>query len=199
MKVYSFQGITPVVDRTAYVHDTASLIGDVIIGPGVYVAPFVSLRGDFGRLIIEQGANIQDHCVMHGFPDRDTVVEAHGHIGHHAIVHGAIVRRNALVGMGAVLLDYCEIGSEAIIAALALVKAGEVVPPRTMWAGIPARKMRDVGEGDIEWKNAATRDYQRLVEISRETLRPAEALRAAEPNRRRPTACAAPAKIATRR
>jgi phenylacetic acid degradation protein len=198
MKVYSFQGITPVVDRTAYVHDTASLIGDVIIGSGVYIGPFVSLRGDFGRLIVEEGANVQDHCVMHGFPDRDTVVEAHGHIGHHAIIHGAVVRRNALIGMGAVLLDYCEIGSEAIVAALALIKAGEVVPARTLWAGIPARKMREVSDGDVQWKNAATRDYQRLVQISRDTLRAAEPLRAPEPDRKRPTACLAPAKIATR-
>ncbi len=198
MSIYSFQGITPVIHGSAFVHDTASVIGDVIIGPGVYVAPFASLRGDFGRLIVEEGSNIQDHCVMHGFPDRDTVIEANGHIGHHAIIHGAIVRRDALIGMNAVLLDFCEIGREAVVAASALVKAGAVVPPRTLWAGVPARKVRDVTEEEVVWKRTITRDYQNLTGLSRETLRRAEPLRAVEPNRKRTTACESMAKIATK-
>ncbi len=189
MQVYSFQGITPVVHRSAYVHPTASLIGNVIIGPGVYVAPYVSLRGDFGRLVIEEGANIQDHCTMHGFPDRDTVIERDGHVGHHAVIHGAIVRRNALVGIAATLLDYCEVGANSIVAAMALVKANEIIPPRTLWAGIPAKKMRDLTDADIEWKISGTRDYQRLAEVSHATLRPADPLRAVEPNRKRTDVC----------
>ncbi len=198
MSVYSFQGITPVIHGSAFVHETASVIGDVIIGPGVYIAPFASLRGDFGRLVIEEGSNIQDHCVMHGFPERDTIVEANGHIGHHAIIHGAIVRRNALIGMNSVLLDYCEIGAEAMVAASAMVKAGEIVPPRTLWAGVPAKKVRDVSDKEIEWKATITRDYHNLVGLSRDTLRRAEPLRAVEVNRKRPTACVSVPKIATR-
>jgi phenylacetic acid degradation protein len=181
--------MVPVVDPSAYVHPSAILIGDVIIGPGVFVAPCAVLRGDFGRLMIEEDANIQDHCVMHGFPDRDTVIERLGHIGHHAIVHGAIVRRNAMIGMGAILLDYCEIGADSIVAAQALVKAGEIVPPRSMVAGIPAKRIRDITEKDLEWKRMATDDYRRLPRLYHQGLKPAEPLRAVEPNRPRNHAC----------
>lgn len=198
MQVYSFRGMIPVVDRTAYVHPSAVLIGDVIVGPGVFIAPFVALRGDFGRLVIEQGANLQDHCVMHGFPGRDTVVERDGHIGHHAIVHGAIVRRNALVGMGATLLDYCEIGAESIVAAMALVKANEIVPPRSLVAGIPAKVIRQVTDADIAWKNAGTRDYQNLTRFYREDSKPVQPLSAVEANRPRTHACESPPKHTTK-
>jgi phenylacetic acid degradation protein len=188
--IFAFQGMIPVVDPTAYVHPSAVLIGDVIIGPGVFVAPCAVLRGDFGRLVIEENANIQDHCVMHGFPDRDTLIETLGHIGHHAIIHGAIVRRNAMIGMGAVLLDYCEIGADCIVAAQALVKAGEKIPPRSMVAGIPAKRIRDINDKDLEWKRMATRDYMRLPPLYHETLKPADPLKAAEPHRKRNYACA---------
>jgi phenylacetic acid degradation protein len=194
MPIYSFQGMTPVVDPSAYVHPSAVVIGDVIIGGGVFVAPCAVLRGDFGRLIIEEQANIQDHCVMHGFPDRDTIVEKLGHIGHHAIIHGAIVRRNCMIGMGAVLLDYCEIGADSIVAAQALVRANEVVPPRSMMAGIPAKRLRDITENDLEWKRLATRDYQRLPALYQKHLRPAEPLKAVETNRARAYACESPPK-----
>ena len=187
--IYAFQGMTPVVDPSAYVHPSAILIGDVIVGPGVFVAPCAVLRGDFGRIVVEENANIQDHCVMHGFPDRDTVVETLGHIGHHAIIHGAIVRRNSMIGMGAILLDYCEIGADSIVAAQALVKANEVIPPRSMIAGIPAKRIRDVTDKDLEWKRMATRDYMRLPPAYHASLKPAEPLRAAEPNRKRNYAC----------
>lgn len=187
--IYSFRGMVPVVEPSAYVHPAAVLIGDVIVGAGVYVAPGAVLRGDFGRLVIEDEANIQDHCVVHGFPDRDTIVERLGHIGHHAIIHGAIVRRNALIGMGAVLLDYCEIGADSIVAAQALVKAGEIVPPRSMMAGIPAKRIRAVTDKDLEWKRLATRDYRRLPPLYHQSLRPAEPLRAVETNRPRAYAC----------
>jgi phenylacetic acid degradation protein len=190
MPVYSFQGMVPVVDPAAYVHPTAVLIGDVIIGAGVYVAPCAVLRGDFGRLLIEEEANVLDHCVMHGFPDRDTIVERLGHIGHHAIIHGAIVRRNAMIGMGAVLLDYCEIGADSIVAAQALVRANEIVPPRSMMAGIPAKRIREVTEKDLEWKRLATIDYKRLPPLYHEHLKPADALMAVEINRPRAYACA---------
>lgn len=194
MPVYSFQGMVPVVDPSAYVHPTAVLIGDVIIGPGVYVAPCAVLRGDFGRLVIEEDANVQDHCVVHGFPDRDTIVEKLGHIGHHAIIHGAVVRRNSMIGMGAVLLDYCEIGADSIVAAQALVKANEIVPPRSMMAGIPARRIRDVTDKDLEWKRLATTDYRHLPPLYHQSLKPADPLKAVEANRQRNYACESPPK-----
>jgi phenylacetic acid degradation protein len=198
MPVYSFQGMVPVVDPSAYVHPTAVLIGDVIIGAGVYVAPCAVLRGDFGRLVVEEEANIQDHCVMHGFPDRDTVVEKLGHIGHHAIIHGAVVRRNSMIGMGAVLLDYCEIGADSIVAAQALVRANEIVPPRSMMAGIPAKRIRDVTDKDLEWKRLATTDYKRLPPLYHKGLKPADPLKAVETGRPRNYACESPPKHTVR-
>ena len=194
MPVYSFQGMVPVVDPSAYVHPTAVLIGDVIIGPGVYVAPCAVLRGDFGRLVIEEDANVQDHCVVHGFPDRDTIVEKLGHIGHHAIIHGAVVRRNSMIGMGAILLDYCEIGADSIVAAQALVKANEIVPPRSMMAGVPAKRIREVTDKDLEWKRLATTDYRRLPPLYHQSLKPADPLKAVEANRQRNYACESPPK-----
>lgn len=194
MPVYSFQGMVPVVAPSAYVHPTAVLIGDVIIGPGVYVAPCAVLRGDFGRLVIEEDANVQDHCVVHGFPDRDTIVEKLGHIGHHAIIHGATVRRNSMIGMGAILLDYCEIGADSIVAAQALVRANEIVPPRSMMAGVPAKRIREVTDKDLEWKRLATIDYKRLPPLYHQSLKPADPLKAVEANRQRNYACESPPK-----
>lgn len=110
MPIYQIDGLTPVVPEESFVHPTAVLIGDVILGKGVYVGPNASLRGDFGRIVVKDGANIQDNCVMHGFPEQDTVVEEDGHIGHSAILHGCIIRRNALVGMNAVVMDGAVIG-----------------------------------------------------------------------------------------
>ena len=132
VKVYSIDGITPVVDPHAYVHPTAVLIGDVIVGARAYIGPGACLRGDFGRIVVEEGANIQDTCVLHGFPDRDMLVEADGHIGHGAVLHGCVVRRNALVGINAVVNDNAEVGESAIVAAMAFVKANHKIPPRSL-------------------------------------------------------------------
>src|SRR5512141_1639870 len=129
LQVYSIDGITPVVHPSAYVHPSAVLIGDVIVGPGVYIGPLASLRGDFGRIVVEKGANVQDCCVLHGFPGTDTLIEEDGHIGHGAVIHGARICRNAMVGMNAVISDYAEIGESAIVGALAFVKAEMVIPP----------------------------------------------------------------------
>ena len=158
LTVYTIDGITPVVDPTAFVHPSAVLIGDVIVGPGVYVGPCASLRGDFGRLEVRAGANIQDCCVMHGFPGTDTIVEEDGHIGHGAILHGCIVQRNALVGMNAVVNDNAVIGESAMVAAMAFVKAGFVVPPRTLVAGVPGKLIRTLTEEELAWKIEGTRE-----------------------------------------
>ena len=128
-KVYAIEGVIPVIHPSAYVHPTAVLIGDVIIGPGCYVGPNACLRGDFGRLVMEEGSNLQDTCVMHGFPGSDTVIEVDGHVGHGAVIHGARIARNALVGMNAVVMDGAVIGESSIVAAMAFVKTGMQVPP----------------------------------------------------------------------
>lgn len=184
-QVYSIDGVIPVVDPTAFVHPTAILIGDVIVGPGCYVGPATSLRGDFGRLILERGANLQDTCVMHGFPGTDTVVEEDGHVGHGAVLHGCIVKRDALIGMNAVIMDGAVIGESAIVAAMAFVKAGFEVPPRMLVAGIPAKILRPVTDEEIAWKREGTEDYQRLAIRSMKTMRPVEPLTEVEPDRPR--------------
>jgi phenylacetic acid degradation protein len=182
---YSIDGIVPVVDPTAFVHPEAVLIGDVIVGAGCYVGPCASLRGDFGRLILESGANLQDCCVMHGFPDTDTVVEADGHIGHGAVLHCCRIGRNAMVGMNAVVMDHAGIGESAIVAACAFVKAGMQVPPRTLAAGVPARVLRDLSDQELAWKIEATRLYQDLARRSLASLRPVQPLAQVESGRRR--------------
>ena len=184
-KVYEIDGVIPVVDPTAFVHPTAILIGDVIVGPGCYVGPAASLRGDFGRLILKAGANLQDTCVMHGFPGTDTVVEEDGHVGHGAVLHGCIIRRDALIGMNAVVMDGAVVGESAIVAAMAFVKAGFEVPARTLAAGIPAKILRPVTDAEIAWKREGTADYQRLAIRSLKTMREVEPLTAIEPDRPR--------------
>ena len=185
LTVYSIDGITPVVDPTAYVHPSAVLIGDVIIGPGVYIGPCASLRGDFGRLEVRAGANIQDTCVMHGFPGTDTIVEEEGHIGHGAVLHGCIIQRNALVGMNAVINDNAVIGESAIVAAMAFVKAGFVVPPRMLVAGVPGRLIRELTDQELAWKVEGTRSYQELTRRSLATMTATAPLAAPEADRRR--------------
>lgn len=183
--VYEIDGLVPVVDPTAFIHPTAVLIGDVIIGPGCYVGPSACLRGDFGRLILEEGANIQDTCVMHGYPGTDTIIEQDGHIGHGAVLHGCRIGRNAMVGMNAVVMDNATIGENSIVAALAFVKADVTIPPRCLVAGIPARLIRELSDQEIAWKSKGTRTYQQLAVRSLKTMRICAPLTAIEPGRKR--------------
>lgn len=185
LRVFEIDGITPVVDPSAYVHPTAVLIGDVIIGPNCYVGPCACLRGDFGRLILEKGANIQDTCVMHGFPGSDTVVEEDGHIGHGAVLHGCRVGRNALVGMNAVVMDNAVIGESSIVAAGAFVKAGAEIPARMLAVGSPAKVLRELTQQEMDWKVEGTQTYQDLAVRSLKTMRETVALTAVEANRKR--------------
>lgn len=184
-KVYSFQGVVPAVDPTAFVHPDAVLIGDVIVSAGVYVGPGASLRGDFGRLILEAGVNFQDNCIMHGTPGTDTIVEEDGHVGHGAVLHGCRIKRNALVGIKSVILDGAVVGEDAFVAAGAVVRNGFEVPPGMLAAGVPAKIVRAVGTDDLKWKREATALYQELARLSLASLRPAEPLPAPERDRRR--------------
>ena len=185
LTVYAINGVTPVVDPTAYVHPSAVLIGDVIVGPGCYIGPCASLRGDFGRIDIRAGANIQDACVAHGFPGTDTIVCEEGHIGHGAILHGCVVERNALIGMNAVINDSAVIGESAIVAAMAFVKAKMVIPPRTLVAGTPARIVRTLTETARAWKIEGTRSYQDLTKRSLATMQATQPLAHVESDRKR--------------
>ena len=185
LKVYAIDGIVPAVDPSAYVHPSAVLIGDVIVGPDCYVGPCASLRGDFGRLILERGSNLQDTCVMHGFPGTDTVVEEDGHIGHGAVLHGCRVGRNALIGMNAVIMDNAVIGESSIVAASAFVKAGMEIPPRVLVAGMPAKVIRALSDEEVRWKSAGTATYQDLARRSLATMEETVPLLAVEPGRKR--------------
>ena len=185
MPCYEIDGLRPVVDPTAYVHPTAVLIGDVVIGPGAYIGPCASLRGDFGRIVLKSGCNVQDTCVIHGFPASDTLLEDNAHIGHGAVLHGCVVRADALVGMNAVVMDEAEVGPGAFVAASAFVRAGLKVPARSLAAGVPAKILRELSDQELAWKREGTATYQRLTERCLATMKECDPLAAEEPDRKR--------------
>jgi len=185
MPCYEFEGCTPVVDLTAFVHPTAVLIGDVIIGPGCLVGPGASLRGDIGRLEMKTGSNVQDNCTVHCFPGKDVIIEEDGHIGHGAVLHGCTIKRNGMVGMNAVVMDDAVIGENGFVAAMSFVKAGFEVPPNTLVAGIPAKIMRELSQQEIDWKSEGTGHYQHLARRYLATAKEVQPLREVEPNRPR--------------
>lgn len=185
MPCYAIDGVTPVVHPSAHVHPTAVLIGDVIVGAGCYVGPCASLRGDFGRIVLHEGANVQDTCVIHGFPKSETVVEANGHIGHGAVLHGCVVRHDALVGMNAVVMDEAEVGPFTIVAACAFVRAGAKLPEKSLVVGAPAKVLRELGEDEIRWKREGTETYQQLARRCQASLVEVAPLAAEEADRPR--------------
>lgn len=185
MPIYEFEGIRPVIDPTAFVHPSAVLIGDVIIGPQCLVGPCASLRGDIGRLILKAGSNVQDNCTLHCFPGKDVVIEEGGHVGHGAVLHSCTVGSNAMIGMNAVVMDDAIIEADAFVAAMAFVKANTIVPTRTLVAGVPARPIRELTDDEIRWKSEGTAIYQRLARRYLDTMREALALSHVEPNRQR--------------
>jgi len=185
MPTYEFEGIRPVIDPTAFVHPTASIIGDVIIGPGCLVAPGASLRGDIGRIVMKRGSNVQDNCTVHTFPGKDCIIEEDGHVGHGAVLHGCTVGRNCLVGMNAVIMDDVVLGEDSFVAAMSFVKAGTEVPAATLVGGVPAKVIRSLTDDEIGWKTRGTIVYQRLARRYRETFGEVAAHPAAEPDRPR--------------
>src|ERR1700752_4703617 len=162
MPAYSLEGLVPVVDPTAFVHPQAVLIGDCVVGANCYVGPGASLRGDFGRVLLAAGSNVQDCCVLHSFPARDTLLEEDAHVGHAAVLHGCTIRRGALIGIGAVVMDDAVVEAGAFGGAASVVPAGFVVPRRTLVLGVPARIVRALTSEEIAWKEAGTREYQQL-------------------------------------
>lgn len=160
--IYKFNGFTPVVHPSSFVHDLACIIGNVEIGKDVYVAPGAVIRGDWGRIVVEDGCNIQENCVIHMFPGKTVFLKKGAHIGHGAIIHGANIGANSLVGMNAVIMDEVELGPECIVGALSFLPAKMKVPKRKVVVGNPAVIKKDVSDEMINWKTEGTKLYQQL-------------------------------------
>ncbi len=183
MSCYSFNGFIPVVDPSSYIHDTASIIGDVIIGKDCYVGPGAVIRGDWGRIIMEDGCNVQENCVVHMFPGKHITFESGAHIGHGAVVHGATLKANCLIGMNAVVMDGAVVGKNSIVGALSFVKAEEIIPDNHLYAGNPGRIIKEISADMIEWKTEGTALYQSLPASCHSSLLPVSPLTSIEENR----------------
>ncbi len=175
--IYSFNGYRPVVHPSAFVHPQAAVTGNVIIGKDVYVGPGAALRGDWGEIIVADGCNVQENCTVHMFPGVTVRLEEGAHIGHGAIIHGAHVGRNCLVGMNAVLMDRVELGDECIVGALSFLPADSIWERRKVIVGNPARAVKDVSDEMIAWKTDGTKLYQGLPAELHATLQVCEPLR----------------------
>jgi len=181
--IYSFKGHIPVVHKSSFVHPLAAVTGNVIIGKDCYVGPGAAIRGDWGEIILEDGVNVQENCTVHMFPGKTIVLQEGAHVGHGAIIHGANLGRNCLIGMNAVLMDDVQIGDECIVGAMAFVKGETIIPKRKLVVGNPAKVIRDISDEMMEWKTAGTKLYQQLPEDCHESLREVEPLREIPKNR----------------
>ncbi len=177
MAVYSFNGYTPVVHESAFIHPKASVTGNVTIGKHVYIGPGAAIRGDWGEIIIEDGCNVQENCTVHMFPGTTVVLQEGAHVGHGAIIHGAQLGKNCLIGMNAVLMDDVVIGDECIVGALCFVPAKKEIPARSLVVGNPAKIIKEVSDDMIAWKTKGTELYQQLPAECLETLKEVEPLR----------------------
>jgi phenylacetic acid degradation protein len=184
-RVYALDGITPVIDPATFVHPTAILIGDVIVGPDCYIGPGACLRGDFGRIVVEKGSNLQDFCVVHSDPGWDTLIEENSHIGHGAVLHCCFVRKNAMVGIQAVVMDRAEIGEEAMVGAQSFLKADFKVPPRTLVTGVPAKIIGEIAPERIVRKKQGTQEYQHLAKRCIASMKLVDPLTAPDEGRQR--------------
>ena len=181
--IYEFKGFIPVIHESSFIHPQAAVTGNVIIGKDVYVGPGAAIRGDWGEIIIEDGCNIQENCTIHMFPGKSITLKAGAHIGHGAIIHGANIGKNCLVGMNAVIMDGVNLGDDCIVGALAFIKAETNIPPRSMVVGNPAVIIKNVSDEMIEWKTKGTALYQKLPKELFETLKVVEPLREIPKNR----------------
>ncbi len=181
--IYSFKGFTPVIHESSFVHPQAVVTGNVIIGRDCYIGPGAALRGDWGAIVIEDGCNVQENCTLHMFPGTTVLLRAGAHIGHGAIIHGAEIGKNCLVGMNAVVMDNVVLGEESIVGALSFIKQGSQIPARSLLAGNPATIIKQVSDEMIAWKTKGTALYQQLPGDMKKYWEPCEPLRAVEPNR----------------
>lgn len=160
---YSYKDHRPIVHPTAFVHPQAVVTGQVTIGKNVYIGPGAAIRGDFGAIIIEDGCNVQENCTIHMFPGVTVLLKENAHIGHGAIIHGATIGKNCMIGMNSVIMDNVQLGDECIVGALSFIKANELIPPRSMLVGNPAKIIKQVTDEMIAWKSEGTRIYQQLA------------------------------------
>lgn len=182
--IYSFKGHIPVVHETSFVHPLAAVTGNVIIGAHCYIGPGAAIRGDWGEIILEDGVNVQENCTVHMFPGKSIVLQESAHVGHGAVIHGAQLGRNCLIGMNSVIMDDAVIGDECIVGAMSFVKAETVFQPRQLIVGNPAKAIKEVTDEMINWKTAGTRLYQQLPSDCIESLHAVEPLRTLPENRR---------------
>lgn len=183
--IYEFNGYKPVVHETAFVHPQAAVTGNVIIGRNVYIGPGAAIRGDWGEIIIEDNCNVQENCTIHMFPGTTVLLKEMAHIGHGAIIHGATIGRNVLIGMNAVIMDRVEIGDESVVGALCFIKADEKIPPRSVVVGNPHRIVKEVSDEMVDWKTEGTNIYMKLPADLHATLKPCEPLREMPANRKK--------------
>ncbi|MBW2498497.1 MAG: transferase hexapeptide repeat family protein [Deltaproteobacteria bacterium] len=181
--IYEIDGVKPIIDASTFIHPDATIIGDVEIGAGCYIGPGASLRGDFGRIVVGAGSNVQDGCTLHSFPERSCTLAPNSHVSHGCVLHGCLVEEYGFVGIGAVVMDGATIGENAMVAAMAFVKAGFEVPPATLVAGIPASVVRELSETERTFKQGGVETYQQLAARSLATLKETQPLRAAEASR----------------
>ena len=175
--IYQFKGYTPVVHESSFVHPLAAVTGNVIIGKNCYIGPGAAIRGDWGQIILEDGVNVQENCTVHMFPGKSITLKESAHVGHGAIIHGANLGRNCLIGMNTVIMDDAEIGDECIIGAMAFVKAETKIPNRSLVVGNPAKVIKQVSDEMIAWKTKGTALYQELPKECHESLKEIEPLR----------------------
>ncbi len=183
MACYEFEGVRPVVHPDAYVHPQAVLIGDVIVGAGAFIGPHAALRGDYGRLVVEEGANVQDNCTMHGYSDVVTIVGAGSSVGHGAVLHGCHIGAGALIGMNSVVMDGARIGPQCLVAAMSFVTAGFVCEAGQLLRGIPAKVIRSLRSEELGWNALNSKEYQDLAQRYRARLVPCMPLAALEAHR----------------
>ena len=183
MAIYSFKGFKPVIKSSSFVHPTASVIGDVHIGENVYVGPGAAIRGDWGTIVIEDGCNIQENCIIHMFPGITVTLKKGAHIGHGAVLHGVTIGENCLIGMNAVIMDEVVLEKECIVGALAFIKAKSVFEKRSLIVGNPAKKIKSISDEMIEWKTKGTKLYQELPKECYKSLETCEPLKTIEENR----------------
>lgn len=175
--IYSFKGHIPVVHESSFVHPLAAVTGNVIIGKNCYIGPGAAIRGDWGEIILEDGVNVQENCTVHMFPGKSITLKESAHVGHGAIIHGANLGKNCLIGMNSVIMDDAEIGDESIVGAMAFVKAETMIPKRSLVVGNPAKVIKEVSNDMIAWKTKGTQLYQQLPADCHETLKEVEPLR----------------------
>lgn len=183
--IFEFNGFRPIIDESAFIHPNATVTGDVIIGKNVYIGPGAAIRGDWGRIVIEDGSNVQENCTIHMFPGVTVYLRKSAHIGHGAIIHGAEIGENCLIGMNSVIMDNVKVGKESIVGALAFVKDGTEIPERSLVVGNPAKIIKQVSDEMIKWKTEGTKLYQSLPKELYESLKECEPLREIEDDRPR--------------